>query len=277
MSALTLTDSTYRHCQSLVKGLDLLTELNRSLNATASITDLARATGQHRTTVKRLLETLKEAGYVDHDVATNLYRLTFRVQQLSFGYRDITRVTEVAWPLMREFSKKMVWPCSLLAPEGDEMVVRVSTRAYSQLSFHPGMPGRRMPILTTSAGRAYMAFASEETRATLLEMLRSRPGPHDMLVHDRTFIDSLIEQTCARGYGSNVGEWSEEPKFSAYAVPIRHNGHALVSLNVIFLTRALKEPGVKEALLEALFTTAQEIEAAYAALQTDDDDVRVGN
>src|SRR5690606_14904043 len=88
---------TYRLNQSLIRGLALLTELNRSANATASIHSLAKATGLHRTTVKRLLETLKQSGYVEHDLATNLYRLTFRVRQLSYGYRDTTLVTDVAW------------------------------------------------------------------------------------------------------------------------------------------------------------------------------------
>src|SRR5690606_2617940 len=143
---MTSDDSPYRQNKSLLKGLDLLAQMNRSINASSSISELARSTGTHRTTVKRLLETLKDAGYVEHDVVTNLYRLTFRVQQLSYGYRDTTFVTEVAWPFMRSFSQQMVWPCSLVAPEGDEMVVRVSTRPYSRLSFHPGMPGRRMPM-----------------------------------------------------------------------------------------------------------------------------------
>src|SRR5690606_36948360 len=132
-------------------------------------------TGQHRTTVKRLLETLREVGYVEHDIATNLYRLTFRVQQLSYGYRDTTLVAEVAWPHMRELSQKMVWPCSIVAPEGHEVVVRLTTRPSSRLSCHPGMPGRRLPVLTTAAGRTYFAFASAAARDTMLNMLKARP------------------------------------------------------------------------------------------------------
>lgn len=259
------TSATYRLNKSLVKGLALLTEMNRNPNASGTISELAKSTGLHRTTVKRLLETLKQAGYVEHDLANNIYKLTFRVQQLSYGYRDTTLATEVAWPHMRTLSQKIVWPCSLVAPEGDEMVVRTSTRPYSRLSFHPGMPGRRMPMLTTAAGRAYLAYTSEAARQTILNMLGNRPVPGNAAMRDSRFIKALIDQTRSQGYGSNFGEWDEEPKFGAYAVPICNtSGEAIVSLNVIFLTFALKEAGTKEKLLEALFDAAKRIEVAYA-------------
>lgn len=264
MPPLEEVSSTYRLNKSLVKGLELLTEMNRSANASGTISDLAKKTGQHRTTVKRLLETLKQAGYVEHDIATNIYKLTFRVQQLSYGYRDTTLVTEVAWPHMRNFSQKMIWPCSLVAPEGDEMVVRVSTRPYSRLSFHPGMPGRRLPMLTTAAGRAYIAYTSDAARETIMQMLASHPETNEAMARDPRFIKALVKQTRARGYASNFGEWAEEPKFGGYAVPICNaNGEAMVSLNVIFLTSAMKEAGAKEALLEALSETAKQIEVDY--------------
>ncbi|MDY0272452.1 MAG: IclR family transcriptional regulator C-terminal domain-containing protein [Advenella sp.] len=260
-----LGKSAYRQNKSLLKGLSLLAEMNRSANASCMIADLAKATGIHRTTVKRLLETLKEAGYVEHDVVTNLYRLTFRVQQLSYGYRDTTRITEVAWPHMRSFSQKMVWPCSLVAPEGDEMVVRISTRPYSRLSFHPGMPGRRLPVLTTAAGRAYLAYASEASRETILNMLEGRSAlVTGTSLKNSEFIQTLLEQTRERGYALNQGEWEDEPKFSAFAMPIcNENKEAIVSLNVVFLTSALKDKNRQEELLHEFAETVKKIEFDY--------------
>ena len=258
-------DSSYRHCQSLLKGLELLALLNECPNATASISQLALMSGQHRTTIKRLLESLKVAGYVSHDITTNLYRVTFLVQRLSHGFRDTTQIAELAWPLMRKFSQKAVWPCSLVAPEGAHMVVRYSTRAYSPLSFHPGMPGRKMPMLTTAAGRAYFAFASEATRATLLAMMRQMEAPDALPPHlCDTHIERLVQQVRHNGYATNFGEWTDEPKFSAYAAPISHHGEAIICLNVVFLSSALNSPAKRETLAQALLDTAQSIEQLYA-------------
>src|SRR5690606_36935448 len=97
-------------------------------------------------------------------------------------------------------------------------------------------------MLTTAAGRAFIAYTSDATRATILKMLAGHPETRGSSLLDTRFVNALVEQTRERGYGSNFGEWTEEPKFGGYAVPIcNSSGEAMVSLNVIFLTSAIKE------------------------------------
>jgi IclR family mhp operon transcriptional activator len=137
---------------------------------------------------------------------------------------------------------------------------------YSKLSFHPGMPGRRLPMLTTAAGRAYFAFASKAAQDTILDILRSKPASGPDLANNPQFIGGLIQQTRSRGYATNFGEWEEEPKFGGYGVPIRNAaGEAIASLNAIFLTAALTQKDAQEKLLASLSETAHAIENAYAA------------
>lgn len=257
-------ESTYRHCQSLVKGLDMLAALNRMPSGSGSISELAQQTGIHRTTVKRLLETLREQGYLAHDPATNHYRLTFRVQRLSYGFRDTVSLVEEAWPFMRELSREIVWPCSLLVPEGDHMVIRTSTRLYSRLSFHPGMPGRQLPMLNTSAGRAYFSFVGDEERNTLLEILRGHDDEQATLAKDDKYLDNIIQKTRAQGYAINQGEWRDEPKFGGIAVPLRRHNEVLAVLNVIFLSKAVKQQGALLRLVKELKTAAELIEQRLA-------------
>lgn len=258
-------DGGYRLCQSLVKGLDILAALNRSSGGSASIAELTRTTGMHRTTIKRLLETLREAGYLEWDPATNLYRLTFRVHQLSYGFRDNVAITEVAWPMMRALSRAIVWPCSIVSLEGDEMIVRASTRSYSPLSFHPGMPGLRLPILTTAAGRAYLAYAQPEEQAAILDQLQGRTDDYARLAADDRFVQTLIAQTRERGYALNQGEWTDEPKFGGVAVPLRFQDRAVSSLNVIFLSRGVKDDAARRKIVDHLFEAQREIEERFAA------------
>lgn len=254
----------YRHCQSLTRGLELLAALNRCPGGAAAITELARATGLHRTTVKRLLETLREAGYVESHPATHLYALTFRVQKLSMGFRDNVSITDIAWPWMRALSKAVVWPCSLLTLEGDEMVVRASTRSFSPLSFHPGMPGRRLPLLTTAAGRAYLAFAPAQEQQAILSLLSERDDASGQHARDPRFVDTLIRQTRNRGYALNHGEWGEEPKFGGIAVPLRAHDRVVACLNVIFLLRGVKDEAGLQGILGPLQANARAIEEDFA-------------
>ena len=238
----------------------MLSVLNTLPSGSGAISELARLTGIHRTTLKRLLETLKEQGYLSHDAGTNHYRLTFRVQQLSHGYRDAVAISEKAWPEMYALSKSVIWPCSLLVPEADEMVIRASTRLYSRLSFHPGMPGRRLPMLSTAAGRAYFANVSADEREMLLSMLRHREDKHVELANDPSFLKSVISQTLDQGYAVNFGEWDDEPKFGGIAMPIRSDLEVQAVLNIIFLNRAVKEQSAIPKLVEALRSSVQHIE-----------------
>ena len=54
----------YRPIQSLVRGLSILQAINRAPDGWASIAELSKQTGLHRTTVRRMLETLQAEGYV---------------------------------------------------------------------------------------------------------------------------------------------------------------------------------------------------------------------
>jgi IclR family mhp operon transcriptional activator len=254
------SSSNYRYCQSLVKGLDLLSALNRLPSGSGSISELALHTGIHRTTLKRLLETLRDQGYVSRDAATNHYQLTFRVQQLSHGFRDTVSLVEHAWPDMYALSKSVIWPCSLTVPEYDNMVVRSSTRLYSRLSFHPGMPGRRLPMLSTAAGRAYISHVSDDERKTLLQMLKSRNDDDAIVAKDDKLVRSIIQQTRARGYALSMGEWRDEPRFGGIALPLRCNGEVQAAINVIFLVRAVQEQRSLPKLAAELRATVDMIE-----------------
>jgi IclR family mhp operon transcriptional activator len=252
--------SSYRLSQTLERGLDLLAALNRFGGGAATISQLCVETGLHRTTVKRLLETLSHIGYVRAQPATNLYRLTFRVQALSHGFRDDAWITDVTASALRDLAQKIVWPCTLATLEGDELVVRNSTAAYSPLSFHPGMPGRHLPLLSTAAGRAYLAFCPEEERLTLLSMLRERMDDEDGQVQWGK-LAHVLEETRSRGFAINAGEWLVEKKFGGIAVPVRGSGKVLACINIIYLLRGMPVARAIETLLPALRATAASVES----------------
>ncbi len=61
---------------------------------------LAELSGLHRTTVRRLLETLQEEGYVRRSPSDDSFRLTIKVRQLSEGFRDEQWISALAAPLL---------------------------------------------------------------------------------------------------------------------------------------------------------------------------------
>lgn len=255
-----LSETPYKTCQTLQRGLALIQCFN-GMDATACrISDLSQQTGMHRTTVKRLLETLRLSGFVQYDAISGLYRLTHQVKSLSCGYRDSVEVVELAFPILKETSKQIAWPCSILLFDKDEMVVRNSTRAYSHLSFHSSLPGRRMPILCTAAGQAYFSYMTPSEQALVLALLRDKQDEYSTLAADRHFIHQLVTQTRERGYAVNNGEWKAEAKFGAIAVPIMKNGKVIACINCIYLMSAMRKINNLQLLIDQMKMAKRDIE-----------------
>lgn len=263
MSEPTATDSTeYSTVQGLVRGLDVVVALNRAPGASASATQLSTATGLHRTTVKRLLETLRATGFVAYVAENNTYRLASRVQQLSEGYRAEGRVCDVARPLVRQVTERLLWPCSLLTREHDQMVVRESSHPISPLSFHSGVMGAFVPLVRTAAGRAYLAFCGDDERELLLAMLRERDDAEGAYARDVRTVRRHLDLIRERGYAVNEGnDWIGHGRYGAIAVPIRSEAGVAGCLDMIFSKRAIKVDEAARKYAPDLIATASAIAA----------------
>ena len=227
-------DRDYKDVRSLARGLSVLRALNRAPGGQASTTALAQACGVHRTTVKRLLETLRAEGFVRRAEKEGHYYLTFEVRSLSEGFEDEAWVEQVALPLMRAAVPDLLWPCDLGTMEAGFMVVRESTHRFSRLSQHRGMIGEQIPVFFTALGRAYLSACSADEREALLSLLGRRDDAVGAMARDAAAVQALVEETLARGYATNEGEWTREASFAAVAVPLRSGRRLLGAINLIF-------------------------------------------
>lgn len=255
------TSGQYTTVQGLVRGLEVLHALNREPTATASAARLSEVTRLHRTTVKRLLETLRRAGFVRYMAEGNAYRLTFRVQQLSEGFRDEVWIFDIARPLLRELTDRILWPSSLVTLERDYLVVRESTHQFSRLSFHSGTLGAEIPLLRTAAGRAYLAFCADEERKFILEMLRARDDEEGTLAKDIRSLRQILTTTRDRGYAINEGDWIGRGRYGAIAVPVHRGKQIIGCLDIVFSKRAIRMEAAVSRYVPILLATASQIES----------------
>jgi IclR family transcriptional regulator, mhp operon transcriptional activator len=247
--------ANYRQVQGLLRGLNVLAALNGSPGGAATAVRLGAQVGLHRTTAKRLLETLEGAGFVAFSPENQAYSLTWRVRRLSDGFRQDTDVVRVAAPLMRALTQKIVWPCNLATLDGDEMVIRESTHAVSRLSFHSSMLGRRLPLLETGLGRAYLAHCPKEERDLLLAMVGKGRD-----------VSRMLESVLARGYAVYEGEWLSAGRFGTLAVPIEGVGRVIACLNFVFARKALSTAEAARRHIGDLQATAKAIERQLSQL-----------
>jgi IclR family mhp operon transcriptional activator len=252
--------ASYRHVQGLSRGLAILHAINRSTGGWATIAELSEKTGLHRTTVRRMLETLQAEGYVRRSASDDSYRLNQKIRQLSDGFTDDEWISEVANPVLGELLQKLVWPSDLCTIDGDSMLVRETTHRFSPLSFHRAMIRQRMPLLFTSAGRAYLAFCGEEERRQLLQLLVAGDDEQANLARNRVLVNNMLAKVRQQGYATNEGEWKQQIKIAALAVPVFYRGNVLATINVVFLKKAMNLNEAAKAYLPELRAAVNKIE-----------------
>ncbi len=254
----------YKEVRGLSRGLAVLRALNGLPGGLGSAVEIARATCLHRTTVKRLLETLHAEGLVEHRDAGGAYALTFEVRRLAEGYVGTDWVDRIAAPAMRTHLRALSWPSDLATPDGDAMVVRESTHRHSLLSQHRATIGIRIPMLVSSLGRAWLAHCAEPEREATLARLRARDDATGALARDTRRVSALLAETRRRGYAVNAGEWLRESSVTAVAFPIVDGAHAIAAINLVFVRDAIGMAQIRRRHVPLLRALADEISAGIA-------------
>lgn len=254
-----LTTRQYKTVRGLSRGLAVLRALNAAPGGIATIGELAKLCTMHRTTVKRLLETLRTEGLVRHSDREGQYYLTFEVKRLSEGFEDEAWVEDVAAPMMAEAVPRLVWPCDLSTPEAGFMVVRESTHRLSTLSQHRAMIGERLPLLVTASGRAYLSACGAAERDALLEIAGAGTDASARAARDAAYVARVLRETRRRGYAFNDGEWSGQASFSAIAVPVESGGRPIAAVSLIFPKAALPVADLESRYLPQLVQLARAI------------------
>ena len=252
-------DTRYREVRGLVRGLAVLRAMNAMAGGLGGVVEIARATGLHRTTVKRLLETLRAEGVVDHRDDGSVYALTYEVRRLSEGYVGSDWIDRVAAPLMAAHLQALSWPSDLATPDSGFMVVRESTHRRSLLSHHRSTIGIRIPMLVSSPGRAWLAHCSDEEREFTLGLLRARDDEAGVLARDTRRVNRVLAETRRRGYGLNQGEWASESAVTAIAFPIFDGPRALAAINLVLMRDAVSLADIRRRYVPLLRALATEI------------------
>jgi IclR family mhp operon transcriptional activator len=254
--------ATYKHVQGLSRGLSVLRALNVAEGGWGSVREIAQATGLHRTTVRRLLETLVNEGLVRCSSSDDSFRLTRDVMALSEGFREEEWISQIASPVLGEMLQTVVWPSDLSTLDGDAMVIRETTHRFSPLSFHRKMVRARMPLVDTASGRAYLAFCPDAERARLLDRLEASGA---LAAGRRRGVERMLAQARAQGWAFNVGEWSAQNHVIAIAAPICSGDQVLACINIVMLKKSVGLAAAVERYLPPLKAAIAKIERLIAA------------
>ncbi len=247
---------------ALSRGLDVLRVVNQE--RTATVGSIHKATGLDKATIVRMLETLEHEGYVMRDPERAAYVPTGRTLLLSQGYNQHLWVGSVADPILQEVRDQVGWPVDIALFDGDAMIISQTAQERGSVLFVRRRPGFRIPVLTTSLGRAYLAFCGDEERRAIVARLAAIPGPATELARDPARLDGLLDEVRGRGYAITDPSYSHEmfdDKVWAIGVPVRTGARVFAAINVMLLHSAVKEADGVGQFLEPLQRTAARIAA----------------
>lgn len=220
----------------------------------ATMADVARATGLDRAGARRLLLTLQGLGYVQLD--DRHYSLAPRV--LGFGYHYLSSLPfwQVAQPVLDEVVAEVGEACSIGVLDRDEIVFVLRVPSRRLLSFDPSI-GSRMPAYVHSIGRALLAALPDaDLDAYLARVTFEQITPHT--VRTSQALRAELAQDQARGW-SWVTEQYEEG-MCGIALPILdQSGRAIAAVNVSLVHDASAERRAIQNVLPRLRLAARRL------------------
>lgn len=247
----------------LMRGLSVLAALNRQ--PVSSVEGIAEATLLPKATVVRVLNLLVSGRYVERLPRRGGYMLSERIQDLSIGYRSQDAVVEAARPFLSKFTAAHKWPLVLATLDIDAMRIRASTGQESPFSVvgdRAYVIHRRVAILPSAIGRAYLAFCPPEEQATLIALLRASSRAVDRPARDDRYVERLLRAVQDGGFARPDPVAGDLAR--GVAIPVRYGESVLATLALRYLHHAISEKEIVHQYLDPLRCTADAIAKAYA-------------
>lgn len=213
---------------SLPKGIKLL-EVLADTGRAMGVSELSRALSLDKSTVYRLLATLRSRGYVEQDPETRKYTIGPRMIAVSSRILGNNDVYLQARPVMKKLLQETRETVHLAMLMEDQVVYIAQEISPEVVSVNTEI-GQREPVYCTAVGKALVAFLPDEELEAVIRRLDFQPyTPRTITDPDR--FRAHCQQIRAQGYA--VDDEELYPGVRCVAAPIRgYDGSVLASLGI---------------------------------------------
>jgi DNA-binding IclR family transcriptional regulator len=151
---------------ALDKGLDIL-ELLAGTDEGLSQAEIAKSLDRSANEIYRMLDRLVRREYVRR-TSSERYELTLKLFELAHATSPVRRLVSQSNPVLRRFARAAGQAVHLVVHDRNILVViaQVDSPGYWNVSVRVGS---RIGLVNTGSGHVFLAFASEEDRAFMLE------------------------------------------------------------------------------------------------------------
>ncbi len=190
----------------------------------SGVTEVANAIGTHKSTVYRLLSTLKDRGLVEQDAETDRYRLGLGLVYLASAVTGNLDILHYARPICEDLRERTQGTVTVSVLTGDEvLIIYQAIPSSSVLSVD--WRGKHVPLHATSDGKVLLSQLSESRQRSVLERPLRR-FTNRTIVDARALRDQLgiIREV---GYGYTIEEL--EIGLNAVAAPCFSGGGSVLA------------------------------------------------
>jgi IclR family pca regulon transcriptional regulator len=212
--------------EALARGLDVLRSFKTGRRV-ATLSEIAAGTGLARPTVRRILLTLAELGYVRAE--DRGFALTPRVLELGMAYVHSLDMWDVARPHMERLVGQTGESTSMAQLDGSD-IVYVARVAVPKIVTLAVTIGTRFPAVATSMGKVLLAaLEPAELDAVLAEP--SRSGIEARVQPGRDELDRSLREVRAKGWA--LADQDLALGIRSIATGVRNgDGRVVAALNV---------------------------------------------
>lgn len=200
---------------ALARGLDVLGCFRASERFLGN-QQIAQRTNLPKPTVSRLTFTLTQLGFLSYSETMGKYSLGTAVLSIGNAFLSGMSIRQLARPLMQELADSAGATVALGARDRLEMIYIESCRSSSSAFVLNLDAGSRIPLATTSMGRAYICGLPDMQRDRLLDNIKKDSGEEWSKI--KLSIEQAQKEYETNGFCLSIGEWKKD--VNAVAVPI---------------------------------------------------------
>jgi IclR family pca regulon transcriptional regulator len=244
--------------EALARGLDVLRSFQPA-RPSMTLSEIAAVTGLARPTVRRILITLEELGYVR--IADRGYTLTPRVLELGMAYVNALNMWDVARPHMQDLVGRTNESTSMAQLDGSD-IVYVARVAVPKIVALAVTVGTRFPAPATSMGKVLLAALPP---ASVPEVLAepSRSGITPFRQPSGADLETALREVRAKGWA--LADQDLAPGVRSVATGVRDgDGRVVAAINVTVHAAETSMHKLLEEHLPKLLRTAADISHDWA-------------
>ena len=241
---------------SLARGLEVIRAFTRT-QPKMTLSEISRATGMTRATVRRFVLTLVREGYAESD--GKLFSLKPKVLELGFAALSSLTFVDVAQPIMAKLAYKLKESVfAAVLDEFDVVYVASATPPDRFVSISVSV-GSRAPAHAVSTGRVLISALPEEERLAYLDNVTLKKLTPNT-VTSKVKLRGLIDETGVKGW--SIVDQELEIGLRSIAVPIRDkSGEVVAALNVACPSSRISPEDMHSKILLELQAASQDITA----------------